>query len=71
MAGTKETSLQLPGDKSSTSKLRKCIVEKLPGLRPVAATVTLALNQEYVDPERDVPLKDGDEVAFIPPISGG
>lgn len=71
MAGTKETSLQLPGDKSSTSKLRKFIVEKLPGLRPVAATVTLALNQEYVDPERDVTLKDGDEVAFIPPISGG
>ena len=71
MAGTKETSLQLPGASSTTSKLRECIVEKLPGLKPVAATVTLALNQEYLDPEEDTPLKDGDEIGFIPPISGG
>lgn len=71
MAGMKETYLQLPGDSSSTAKLRESIVEQLPGLKPVAATVTLALNQEYVDPARDAPLKDGDEVAFIPPISGG
>lgn len=71
MAGTKETSLELPGDASSVSELRQRIPEKLPGLKPVAATVTLALNQEYLDPEADAPLKDGDEVAFIPPISGG
>eukprot|EP00752_Nemacystus_decipiens_P009332 g8340.t1 len=71
MAGTKETSLELPGESSSVSQLREQIVVKLPGLKPVAATVTLALNQEYLDPEKDSPLKDGDEVAFIPPISGG
>lgn len=71
MAGTKETSLELPGDSSTVSKLREQIVVKLPGLKPVAATVTLALNQEYLDPEKDAALKDGDEVAFIPPISGG
>lgn len=71
MAGTKEMCLELPGDSSSVSKLRQRIPEKLPGLKPVAATVTLALNQEYLDPETDAPLKDGDEVAFIPPISGG
>lgn len=71
MAGTKETSLELPGDSSTISKLREQIVVKLPGLKPVAATVTLALNQEYLDPEKDAALKDGDEVAFIPPISGG
>ncbi|CAB1102354.1 unnamed protein product [Ectocarpus sp. CCAP 1310/34] len=71
MAGTKETSLELPGDSSSIAQLREHIVKKLPGLQPVAATVTLALNQEYLDPEQDAPLKEGDEVAFIPPISGG
>lgn len=71
MAGTKETSLELPGESSSVVMLREKIVEKLPGLKPVASTVTLALNQEYLDPEQDASLKEGDEVAFIPPISGG
>lgn len=71
MAGTKEMSLFLPGDRSTTSELREAIARKLPGLKPVAATVTLALNQEYLDPEQNAALKDGDEVAFIPPISGG
>lgn len=72
MAGTKETSLELPGESSTTKVLREVIVERLPGLKPVAATVTLAVNQEYIDPEQDETLlKEGDEVAFIPPISGG
>lgn len=72
MAGMKETSLELPGDSSTTKVLREIIVERLPRLKPVAATVTLAVNQEYIDPEQDeTPLKEGDEVAFIPPISGG
>lgn len=71
MAGIKETSLELPGNSSSIAKLREQIVVMLPGLKPVAETVTLALNQEYLDPEQDAALKDGDEVAFIPPISGG
>lgn len=72
MAGMKETSLELPGDSSTTKVLREVIVERLPGLKPVAATVTLAVNQEYIDPEhQETPLKEGDEVAFIPPISGG
>ena len=31
----------------------------------------LALNQEYVDQEEEVQLSPGDEVAVIPPISGG
>lgn len=71
MAGTKQIMLELPGERSTTSALRRHVVERLPGLEPVAPTVTLALNQEYIDPEQDSPLKDGDEIAFIPPISGG
>lgn len=71
MAGTKETCLELPGETSTISELRELVAEQLPGLKPIAATVTLALNQEYLEPGQNASLKDGDEVAFIPPISGG
>ncbi|CAA6604746.1 molybdopterin synthase, small subunit [Rhodospirillaceae bacterium LM-1] len=32
-------------------------------------TVRAAINQEHA--EFDVPVKDGDEVAFFPPVTGG
>ena len=32
-------------------------------------TCTAAVNQEYVSPETE--LADGDEVVFVPPVSGG
>jgi|TARA_B110000971_G_C19900356_1_gene449641 molybdopterin converting factor small subunit len=34
-------------------------------------SLILALNQEYVLPGQVFDIKDGDEVAVIPPISGG
>jgi len=34
-------------------------------------SITLALNEEYVPAGEILPLKDGDAVALIPPISGG
>jgi MoaE-MoaD fusion protein len=38
-------------------------------LVPLSASVSFAVNREYV--ERDHVLADGDEVALIPPVSGG
>ena len=43
---------------------------RFPDLAPVVDTITLAVNQEYVEGDLDA-LGDGDEVALIPPISGG
>jgi molybdopterin converting factor subunit 1 len=40
-----------------------------PGLDEMTASVSFAVNQEYVD--RATVLHDGDEVALIPPVSGG
>lgn len=40
-----------------------------PQVEGLAGSVSFAVNQEYVDRERR--LRDGDEVALIPPVSGG
>jgi MoaE-MoaD fusion protein len=42
---------------------------RFPRLRGMAASVVLALNQEFSTPS--APLAEGDEVAFLPPVSGG
>lgn len=43
--------------------------ERYPGLGPAAEKALLAVNQEYVG--GDLRLHDGDELALIPPVSGG
>ena len=40
-----------------------------PPLRAHRASVLFALNSEFARP--DSPVRDGDEVAFFPPVSGG
>jgi sulfur-carrier protein len=39
------------------------------GGAPLPPQVLLAVNHEYARP--DMPVRDGDEVAFLPPITGG
>ena len=44
--------------------------EKLtPRLGDFAASIAISINQEFAGP--DSKLKDGDEIAFLPPVSGG
>ncbi len=44
-------------------------VARYPELQRLASSIVLARNQEFSDPS--TPLTDGDEVAFLPPVSGG
>jgi molybdopterin converting factor subunit 1 len=54
---------------SSVADVVAALRERYPRFGPAAEKALLAVNQEYVG--GDVRLKDGDELALIPPVSGG
>ena len=45
------------------------LIAEYPALEPYTASVSAARNLEYAPMK--APLADGDEVAFLPPVSGG
>ncbi len=60
--------IDLP-ENSTVQNLISILKEKYPNISDSLDNVMFALNEEYVD--KDSPLKDGDTVALIPPVSGG
>jgi MoaE-MoaD fusion protein len=68
IAGTRELELDLPAD-ASIEDAWTALVARFPRLAPGRAAVRFARNGAYTDAE--TPLADGDEVAMIPPVSGG
>ncbi|XP_019623626.1 PREDICTED: molybdopterin synthase sulfur carrier subunit-like [Branchiostoma belcheri] len=71
LVGSKEATLAVPGQTTS-AQLLAAIVSRYPSLAVISNNLVLAVNQEYVAPGNDLlTLQPGDEVAVIPPISGG
>lgn len=67
-AGTEECWLTLsPGARGVEA--RAALADRYVQLRGLVDHVRLAINEEYHAWER--PLSDGDELALIPPVSGG
>jgi molybdopterin converting factor subunit 1 len=56
-------------DGSTVADLWQALKQDYPKLAPVETRLLYAVNQNYVKPDHG--LKDGDEVVFIPPVSGG
>lgn len=54
---------------ATVAQLWQALCVDFPELTPLRGSVTFAVNREYVD--RDHQLSDNDEVALIPPVSGG
>jgi molybdopterin converting factor subunit 1 len=65
-AGTARLEIPLHAD-AHVSDLIELLSVRLPAVTRARGLV--ALNHTYVNP--DAPLHDGDEVALIPPVSGG
>jgi len=67
-AGREEEFLEIP-DGSTIGEVASQCARKFPGISGLLPSLAIAVNQEYAPPETK--LKDGDEVAFLPPVSGG
>jgi molybdopterin converting factor subunit 1 len=68
LAGFAERSIELQSGATAGDALAAVVVIA-PALATHAARLALAVNLEYAN--RDRVLGDGDEVALIPPVSGG
>ena len=68
LTGRSEESLELP-DGARLETVFDHYASQFPRLREMASSIVLARNQEFARP--DVLLGDGDEVALMPPVSGG
>jgi len=67
-AGQSETSLELH-EGATVQQARKHLMESLPAIAPYMDRVAFAINLSYARPESV--LHDGDELAVLPPVSGG
>ena len=68
LLGQREIRIEL-ADNATVAELRRELARRYPVVTPYLPTLICAVDEEYVD--TDHPLKDGDEVAIIPPVSGG
>ena len=67
-AGKGRLSLSLPAE-ATVGALAAEVARRHPGLTDEPDALVVAVNDEYRD--HDFKLRDGDEVALIPPVSGG
>jgi molybdopterin converting factor subunit 1 len=66
--GQSERELVLTGVTTSSQVMAK-LIEQFPALGRFGNSLLFAVNQEYAREDREV--KDGDELAVFPPVSGG
>ena len=68
LAGTREVALEL-ADGADVEAAWVALAGRFPVLAPGRPSLRFARNGDYAEPT--TPLADGDEVAMIPPVSGG
>lgn len=62
--GIEDTQISLPAGATVTDVWRAVL-----GAAELPANTLVAINQDYAT--LDAPVRDGDEVAFFPPVTGG
>jgi molybdopterin synthase catalytic subunit len=67
-AGIPSEALELP-DGATAAQALALACERHPGLQAIATKLRVAVDEDFVAPDRK--LRDGAQVALIPPVSGG
>lgn len=67
-AGVSSEQLDLPGAATAADALA-AVCARHPALQAVAGKLRIAVDQDFAQPDRK--LRDGSELALIPPVSGG
>jgi molybdopterin converting factor subunit 1 len=68
LTGRSSDSVDLP-EQATLRDLLAHYQEKIPQLAQISVSLAMSINQEYAPPESQ--LQSGDEVAVLPPVSGG
>jgi molybdopterin converting factor subunit 1 len=68
IAGASELERTLP-DEATARTAWEAVVDEFPAMADYGAAVSCAVNEEYT--RLTALLHEGDEVAFLPPVSGG
>jgi len=68
IAGTSEHERAV-GPAATVRELWADLVNEMPGLADFSSSIRFARNGQIVD--ADSPLQEGDEIALLPPVSGG
>ena len=68
LAGTSVLTRQVP-DGSSAMDAWQALTAEFPAMTDYGRSISCAVNEEYA--RLTATLHDGDEVAFLPPVSGG
>jgi molybdopterin converting factor subunit 1 len=68
VAGASELTRSI-AEGSTAGDAWQALVAEFPPLADHSSSISVAVNEEYAKPA--TALRDGDEVAFLPPVSGG
>lgn len=68
-AGKERVSVKVEGARPTVATLLEALAQAEPGLAPVLPACRVALNQAFARPDQEI--SSSDEIAIIPPVSGG